>query len=113
MSGVKPGGRALPVSPQIGPYEVRVEEGREYAWCSCGLSRLQPWCDGSHRGTDFLPVKFVAPISALFVMCGCKRSENAPYCFGTCRGVKRSGDGWKDGVFTWSGRTRKPDGSAP
>ncbi len=96
MSGVKPPGAELPVSPQVGPYEVPVEEGREYAWCSCGLSRSQPWCDGSHRGTGFQPIKFVAPLSALFAMCGCKRSQNAPYCFGNCRGVQRGGDAWLD-----------------
>lgn len=104
MPGVSGGDRKLPVSPQVGPYEVPVQEGCEYAWCSCGLSRRQPWCDGSHRGTGFEPIKFVAPISALFAMCGCKRSENAPYCFGNCRGVKRSGGGWDDGTFSWGGR---------
>jgi CDGSH-type Zn-finger protein len=66
-----------------------VEEGRVYRWCSCGLSATQPWCDDAHVGTGFEPIVFTAPITALFVMCGCKRSENAPYCFGTCRGHVR------------------------
>jgi CDGSH-type Zn-finger protein len=79
----------LPVSAQIGPYAVRVEEGRIYRWCSCGLSNNQPWCDDSHEGTGFEPIEFVAPISAEFVMCGCKRSDNKPYCFGNCRAHER------------------------
>jgi CDGSH-type Zn-finger protein len=79
----------LPVLAQPGPYEVEVVEGRRYLWCSCGLSATQPWCDGSHEGTGFEPIAFVAPLSAVFHMCGCKRSENKPYCFGTCRGHKR------------------------
>lgn len=81
----------MPWAAQEGPYEVPVEEGRRYRWCSCGLSATQPWCDDSHVGTAFQPIEFVAPITAVFFMCGCKRSENAPYCFGTCRGYKRSG----------------------
>ena len=78
-----------PAVPQNGPYTVIVEEGKEYSWCACGLSKTQPWCDGSHDGTDFDPMIFTAPISAEFVMCGCKRSNNKPYCFGNCRGHHR------------------------
>lgn len=79
----------LPVAAQQGPYEVEVEEGRTYRWCSCGLSRTQPWCDDAHVGTGMEPISFVAPITAVFHMCGCKSSENKPWCFGTCRGHKR------------------------
>lgn len=83
------GARRLPVCAQDGPYAVWVEEGREYLWCSCGLSRTQPWCDGAHEGTGFAPIAFTAPLSAEFYMCGCKRSDNKPYCFGNCRGYQR------------------------
>lgn len=81
----------LPVSPRNGPYEVRVEEGQLYRWCSCGLSTTQPWCDESHEGTEFEPIEFTAPISAMFFMCGCKRSDNRPFCFGNCTGNNRAG----------------------
>jgi CDGSH iron-sulfur domain-containing protein 3 len=84
-----PGGVRLPVTARLGPYEVAVEEGRTYRWCSCGLSATQPWCDDSHSGTGMEPIEFVAPISAVFHMCGCKNSENKPFCFGTCRGHRR------------------------
>ncbi len=80
---------SLPRPARNGPYEVKVEEGLRYRWCSCGLSATQPWCDDSHAGTGFEPIEFVAPISAVFFMCGCKHSENPPYCFGTCRGHRR------------------------
>lgn len=84
-----------PASPRNSPYAVQVEEGREYLWCSCGLSADQPWCDGSHAGSGFEPIAFVAPISGEFYLCGCKRSDNKPYCFGNCRGHHRrvAGDG--------------------
>lgn len=79
----------LPVAAKPGPYEVEVVEGRTYRWCSCGLSKTQPWCDDAHVGTGMEPITFVAPITAIFHMCGCKASDNKPYCFGTCRGHKR------------------------
>ena len=75
-----------PVPPQSAPYEVQVEKHRTYVWCSCGRSADQPWCDGSHEGTEFEPITFVAPITGLFFMCGCKKTENPPYCFGNCTG---------------------------
>ena len=78
-----------PAVAQNGPYAVIVEEGAEYRWCACGLSKLQPWCDGSHGETGIEPIIFIAPISAEFFMCGCKRSNNKPYCFGNCRGHHR------------------------
>jgi len=78
-----------PTSAQAGPYAVRVEEGRTYRWCRCGLSASQPWCDGKHVGSGLEPIEFVAPISETFYMCGCKQSDNPPYCFGNCRGNNR------------------------
>ena len=81
--------RKVPVMARLGPYEVRVQEGESYLWCSCGLSATQPWCDGSHEGTGMQPIAFVAPISEVFHMCGCKNSDNKPFCFGNCRGHHR------------------------
>ena len=34
---------------QKAPYKVKVEKGKTYFWCSCGLSFKQPFCDGSHK----------------------------------------------------------------
>lgn len=34
---------------------IAVEEGKDYWWCSCGRSKNQPFCDGSHSGTEFRP----------------------------------------------------------
>ena len=44
--------------PEIGgrePVAVEVEEGKIYWWCACGRSKTQPFCDGSHKGTEFVP----------------------------------------------------------
>jgi len=37
-----------PALPQKNPYKVKVEKGKTYSWCACGLSQKQPFCDGSH-----------------------------------------------------------------
>ena len=79
-------GEDKPHMPKRGAYVVMVEAGKTYRWCSCGLSKTQPWCDDSHDGTAYEPIEFEAPVSGEFHMCGCKQSDNKPYCFGSCRG---------------------------
>ncbi len=74
---------AEPVIAQKGPYAVEVEAGRTYAWCACGRSQNQPFCDGSHKGTGLEPVKFTAEKSGKVWLCGCKRTGKPPYCDGT------------------------------
>lgn len=72
-------------APPRGPYLVELPAG-EYLWCACGRSRSQPFCDGSHRGTAFTPVKFsVQPRrgTETLWLCGCKRSGKRPFCDGT------------------------------
>lgn len=51
---------AVPVPAQKAPYKVRLESGKKYAWCACGRSANQPFCDGSHSGTDIFPKVFAA-----------------------------------------------------
>ena len=70
------------VIPQKEPFSMELVEGQKYAWCACGRSNKQPFCDGSHKGTDIKPVVFAAEISGLASLCGCKWSDNAPYCNG-------------------------------
>lgn len=72
-----------PVPAQKAPYEVTVEAGRTYFWCACGLSKKQPFCDGSHSGTDITPVKFKAENAENVFFCGCKATKDQPFCDGT------------------------------
>lgn len=65
------------------PFVVDVVAGQHYFWCSCGLSAKQPFCDGSHKGSDFSPVKFTATKSEKLFFCGCKASQKAPFCDGS------------------------------
>jgi CDGSH-type Zn-finger protein len=52
-------------------------------WCACGLSKNQPYCDGSHKETEFVPTKVEIPESKKVAWCACKHSSNAPYCDGS------------------------------
>jgi CDGSH-type Zn-finger protein len=71
------------VIAQKEPFDVEVEKGKEYWWCACGRSASQPFCDGSHKGTEFSPVQFVADASRTIFFCGCKRTANQPRCDGS------------------------------
>ena len=72
-----------PLRPQLGPYQVDVEAGRSYAWCACGRSKTQPFCDGSHKGTGIEPVVFQAETTETVYLCGCKDTGDAPFCDGS------------------------------
>lgn len=71
-----------PEMPQKGPYVVEVEPGTHW-FCACGKSAKQPFCDGSHGGTDFTPVAFGIDEKKTVTLCGCKRSGNLPFCDGS------------------------------
>jgi CDGSH-type Zn-finger protein len=68
---------------QKAPYKAELEAGKKYAWCRCGLSAKQPFCDGSHSATAIKPMIFTAEKSAEQWLCGCKQSARAPYCDGS------------------------------
>ena len=58
-----------------------------YAWCACGLSASQPFCDGSHEGTAFSPVEIVITEQRRVALCQCKNAVKAPFCDGTHRNL--------------------------
>ena len=68
---------------QKGSYVVEVEEGKKYFWCACGLSKKQPFCDGSHKGTNFAPFKYLADQSKKVFFCTCKQTNDQPMCDGS------------------------------
>ncbi len=72
-----------PSIAQKAPFPVQVEIGKSYFWCACGKSAKQPFCDGSHKGSEFSPVKFDATESKTVYFCGCKHSHKAPLCDGS------------------------------
>lgn len=72
-----------PIVAQAGPYQCALIEGRAYFWCTCGRSRRQPLCDGSHKGTGLEPFQFTAPGTGTFNLCGCKATDDKPFCDGS------------------------------
>jgi CDGSH-type Zn-finger protein len=74
---------ASPTIAQKGPYATEVEAGKSYWWCACGQSKRQPFCDGSHKTTPFVPTEYKATETKTVYFCGCKNSANQPHCDGT------------------------------
>ncbi len=70
-----------PKIAQKAPYVLDLEPGTYY-WCSCGKSSKQPFCDGSHKGTKFVPEKIEIAENKKVALCGCKHSKNGAFCDG-------------------------------
>ena len=66
------------------PFVMEVEAGT-YAWCACGESEKQPYCDGSHakKNTGMRPLRVTIDAKKTVAWCGCKESGNKPFCDGT------------------------------
>ena len=71
-----------PKVAQTSPYQAELEPG-SYWWCACGRSSRQPFCDGSHKGSEFTPVKVEIEQAKTVWLCGCKRTGNKPFCDGS------------------------------
>lgn len=69
------------------PMPIEIEAGKTYAWCSCGNSTNQPFCDGSHAGSDFTPHVFKAEETKTAYLCTCKQTDNPGFCDGTHKGL--------------------------
>jgi CDGSH-type Zn-finger protein len=74
---------STPLRASNTPFAVKVESGKDYFWCACGKSKSQPFCDGSHKGGPFVPVKYTATETKEVYFCGCKASSNKPLCDGS------------------------------
>ncbi|MDI9336877.1 MAG: CDGSH iron-sulfur domain-containing protein [Alphaproteobacteria bacterium] len=71
------------------PIKVHLESGKKYAWCSCGLSTNQPFCDGSHKRTPGGegPMIFEVQESGTKGLCTCKHTKNPPFCDGAHKAI--------------------------
>lgn len=71
-----------PECPQKKPYVIDEEPGTK-AWCSCGKSQNQPYCDGAHAGTEFRPEIVQITEKGPVAWCGCKKSAQGARCDGS------------------------------
>ena len=68
------------------PAVLELEPGTYY-WCACGRSQNQPFCDGSHKGTEFTPVAFTVEEKKRLALCQCKQTQQSPFCDGSHKGL--------------------------
>ncbi len=83
----------LPLPAQTFPAEIQLKAGKTYAWCTCGLSEKQPFCDSAHKTTwyeaggetimPFKSLKFTAEKDETVWFCQCKYTQNPPFCDGS------------------------------
>ena len=71
-----------PKIAQRSPFVLKEVAGTRY-FCTCGQSKGQPFCDGSHKGSGFSPLKIDLTEAKTVAWCGCKHSKNLPYCDGS------------------------------
>ncbi|MBI1387671.1 MAG: CDGSH iron-sulfur domain-containing protein [bacterium] len=64
------------------PIVVNETAGTKF-YCLCGLSENQPYCDGSHKGTNCSPVRVEIKEDRRVAYCGCRMSKELPFCDGT------------------------------
>lgn len=65
------------------PMAVYLEGDKAYYWCACGKSASQPFCDGTHKGSSFIPQNFTPEKAGEAYLCMCKKTKNPPYCDGS------------------------------
>jgi len=73
-----------PIVADNKPVKVTLSKGQEYHFCTCGRSKSQPFCDGSHVGTSFTPRVIVSD------------EDGEPFCDGTHQQFNK-GDIGKEG----------------
>jgi CDGSH-type Zn-finger protein len=72
-----------PVVAARAPAKVTLEAGKDYWWCVCGMSKNQPFCDSTHKGSGLAPMKYTPEKAGDYWLCVCKHSAKKPLCDGT------------------------------
>ena len=72
-----------PTIAQKSPIAIDTVAGKTYYWCACGRSKNQPFCDGTHQGSEFNPVQFTPDKASQVYFCACKNTKSQPMCDGS------------------------------
>jgi CDGSH-type Zn-finger protein len=83
----------LPFVAELTPIKIKVEPGKIYSWCTCGLSEKQPFCDGRHKDVEGMPFKSLKiefEKEEEVWLCRCKHTKNPPYCDGSHKHITKS-----------------------
>jgi CDGSH-type Zn-finger protein len=82
----------LPRIAECEPMVIKVQPGKVYSWCSCGLSATQPFCDNTHRnieGTPYRSIKVMFEKEEEIYFCRCKHTRTPPFCDDTHLTLKK------------------------
>ncbi len=90
------------------PAAVELKAGEQVWWCTCGKSTSQPFCDGSHQGTEFSPLAYTAEQDGKVFFCQCKRTANAPLCDGSHKAITQDELDAQNGLKTVWYRVAEP-----
>ena len=91
------------------PKAVELKAGETVWWCSCGRSKTQPFCDGSHQGSAFAPVEYTADKDGKVFFCQCKRTANPPLCDGAHKQITQEQLDAQAGLKTVWHKVAEPD----
>ena len=81
----------LPKAAVLEPCCFKAEAGKNVAWCTCGLSEKQPFCDGRHKQIEGMPyrsLKVTFEKDEEVWLCQCKQTKTPPYCDGSHRTIQ-------------------------
>jgi len=90
----------LPRIADTKPISVEVKAGTTVYWCACGRSKTQPFCDGSHKGSEFTPLAFTPEQDDKYFFCQCKRTDKPPFCDGSHKQITNADLDAQEGIET-------------
>lgn len=73
----------LPRMAECEPAIIKVQPGKVYSWCTCGLSVTQPFCDHAHRDIpdgSYKSIKVMFDKEEEVYFCQCKQTKTPPFC---------------------------------
>jgi CDGSH-type Zn-finger protein len=82
----------LPRQSTSEPAILKVQPGKIYSWCSCGLTEASPFCDNAHRNIEHEPyrsIKVVFDKEEEIRFCQCKKTKTPPFCDDTHKSLKK------------------------